>query len=170
MYGVYAIGFIMMLMTMIYSAADDNNKRIDIESQVIARQMIIWHNTARTLCRTSTICNINGEVNRNTIRNNLPEMGRNSPQYLSGNIRSYSNGSTMITIFYPEYIGSSRIGSALSAELIWQSGDDKMAGIYDRTNQRIGKYTGGLMRISVPRNIGGLDIPDGMSILGLNLL
>ena len=170
MYGVYAVGFIMMLMAMVFSGAKQDNERIDVQSQVIARQMVLWHNTARTLCRTSTICNVNGEVNRNTIRNNLPELGRNSPQYLSGNIRSYSNGTTMITIYFPEYIGNSTIGPALAAQLIWQSGDDIMAGIYDRTNQRIGKYNNGLMRINVPSNIGGLNLPDGISLLGLSLI
>ena len=170
MYGLYAIGFIMMLISMIYSGAEENNQRLEVESQVIARQMIIWHNTARTLCRTSTICNVNGEVNRNTIRANLPELGRNAPQYVSGNIRSYSNGTTMVTIYFPEYIGSSFSRASLASELIWQTGDDVMAGVYDRGGQRIGKYTGGLMRISVPTNIGGLNLPDGISILGLSLI
>jgi hypothetical protein len=169
MYAIYAIGIIMFLMAAISSPAEKANDRIKARTEVKAQQMYIWHQSVRDVCYNTTLCNSSGRIPHSNILNALPEFGQSAPAFTSEQFRSYSDGSVFITVYYPEISGVATGRGFLAAQLIYYVGNEKTAGLYDRANERIGKYDGGFNRVDVPNTVGGLSLPDGISIIGNGL-
>ena len=164
MYGIYAISFLMMIFMLSFSLAEEEVKETHMDADIVARHMVIWHKAARFACANGG-CTANGEVSQNSIRTYMPSIAQGAPIVNSNVYRSYTNGvDRIVTIHTPSYNNYSNLYGALAGALIYQSGDDKKAGAYDRVAQRISKAS--TSSVTVPRNIGGLNLPDGLPILG----
>lgn len=168
MYGIYALGVIMFLMVAISSPAEKANQRITIETTTKSRHMIMWHEAARSECFNTSGCSSPGRVSHSDILARLPSMGQSADAFTSQQFRSYTDGNMVVTVYYPEIAGTIDGNGVLADKLVLYVGNDKISGVFDRANNRIGRFDGNTGRVSIPNSIAGVNFPDGISMIANN--
>lgn len=160
MYAMYALAFLMMIFTYSVYPAKEEAVRLDDASTVVARQMFMYHQAALNVCQSGG-CPSAGQISVVSINANLNALTNAA---LTNQFRSYTNGSNRVVTVIASELAGAEIDGGIAGKLIEFRGDDKLAGVYDWTDQTIGyRDSWGLV---VPRNIGGVALRNGMNILG----
>lgn len=163
MYGAWVVGLLITLSVIISNIAEKEVEHLNKEVRILADYMVFYHKATMKACNNTTICTSSGQVNHSTVMTYMSPLATNA-LYGAGKIRSYTNGTLVITIYDPALRGESFNQGNLAATLVWLTGSEKKSGAYDRSTGQIGSYVG-LGAITVPNNVGGYNVPDGSAII-----
>ena len=164
MYPLYAISFIFTIYLLSFSIASDEKILEEVRSDVVAAQMYQYHTAAAQHCIENTCSN--GLLNNSAVLDNLSDVQQSAVAYTTNRYSTYYSASSnlIVTVYNPQVQNYSKIGSALSADLIEITGNRRVAGAYNPSERRLDSDDNAVA-IDIPNNIGSFVIPANSSIL-----